>query len=71
MLRGVAGVPDVRARLHGGDANGAWGGVVVAGVRPGGGERRAAFAQPPIWPSAADAMGSTQTRSGSTGRCLA
>ena len=33
---GVVGVPDVRARLHGGDANGAWGGVVVAGVRRGG-----------------------------------
>jgi hypothetical protein len=38
---GVVGVPDVRAVLHGADAGGAWGGVVVAGVRPGGGERRA------------------------------
>jgi hypothetical protein len=40
--RGVVGVPDVRSVVHGGDANGARGGVVVAGVRRGGGERRAA-----------------------------
>jgi hypothetical protein len=41
-------VPDVRAlaEFHWGDANGAWGGVVVAGVRRGGGERRAACAAP-------------------------
>ncbi len=31
--RGVVGVPDVRAEVHGGNANGARGGVVVAGVR--------------------------------------
>ena len=29
----AVGVPDVRAEVHGGDANGARGGVVVAGVR--------------------------------------
>ena len=31
--QGVVEVPDMRAALHGGDANGACGGVVVAGVR--------------------------------------
>ena len=30
---GGLGVPDTRAAAHGGDANGARGGVVVAGVR--------------------------------------
>ena len=38
--RSVAAVPDVRAGFHGGDADGACGGVVLAGARAGGRERR-------------------------------